>query len=151
MARVTANSSLAATAPPVAAVARPRGEHTQGSARHAHRPCARPPHARRPGIRLQRRAVEIRDAGLVLRHYAPDATAGKADRYAQSLGLTGDRAEAAAEAYRLRAAMDAKAAGVPAAPVSAAVSANSAADDVRWLLDVSTAYTRLPEQLTTAA
>ncbi|MCC9309289.1 hypothetical protein LN042_19730 [Kitasatospora sp. RB6PN24] len=102
-------------------------------------------------VRLQRRAVEIRDAGLILRHYAPAGVADRADQYVRELGLTGYQASAAAEAYRLRAAIDAKASGAAAGPASAAVSDNSSADEVPWLLEVSSAYSRLPEQLATAA
>ncbi|MGW5200775.1 MAB_1171c family putative transporter [Streptomyces spiralis] len=96
-------------------------------------------HDATPQIRLGRYVTEIRDVTHELRRRAPSDLFQRARRLAEAEGRTAQEADAAAEAYWLKAALatvDAPA-GVPAAFHTAG---DDFASEVPWLLRVARAY-----------
>ncbi|MGJ5898390.1 MAB_1171c family putative transporter [Streptomyces niveiscabiei] len=98
-------------------------------------------HDATPQVRLGRYVTEIRDATHELRRRAPADLYERAVRFAEAQGHRGADAEAAAEAYWLKAAL-------PAArhPAGAPTAFRTAGDDftteVSWLMQVARAYRR---------
>jgi hypothetical protein len=96
-------------------------------------------HDTTPQIRLGRYVTEIRDATHELRRRAPSDLFHRARRLAEAQGHTGEDADAAAEAYWLKAALDA--ADAPAgAPVAYHTASDDFASEVPWLQRVARAY-----------
>lgn len=96
-------------------------------------------HDATPQIRLGRYVTEIRDVTHELRRRAPSDLFQRARRLADAEGHTGQDADAAAEAYWLKAALT-----TVDAPAGAPVAFHTVGDDfaseVSWLLRVARAY-----------
>jgi len=93
--------------------------------------------------RLGRRTVEIRDAALLLRAHVSDSDAVAARVLLAGAGLRGPLLDAAAEAAWLRAAVEARARGLPAVSPPPARPLRGGADvnaEARWLRQVSAAW-----------
>ena len=111
----------------------------------------RPPGVRR-GIRyrVDRRVIEIRDAELALRAYAPPEVTGSAEAAARSAGLEPGRAVAVAEAAGIAAALAVRGDGEPPrrdgtqAEVINAVPVNDLRAEAARLILVARAFRRSP-------
>lgn len=92
-------------------------------------------------IRLLRRTIEIHDARLVLRSHVREQDLQWARTELTARGLTGAALDAATEAVWLRAAVQARAAGIAAETPDLRPTPNSSdlAGEVRWLRMVTTA------------
>lgn len=109
----------------------------------------RPPGVRRNiRYRLDRRVIEIRDAELALRAYAPPQVASRAEAAARSAGLDPGQAVAVAEAAVIAAALAARRAGHPPrrdgtpADVINAVPVNDLRAEAARLIEVTRAFRR---------
>jgi hypothetical protein len=94
--------------------------------------------------RIRRRVIEIRDGILGLRRYLDAREALRAVQALEGHGLESTRLAAAIEAWQLRAALSAKAAGAAAGEIPAAspadLSVQNLAQETDWLLMVADAF-----------
>ncbi|PAK24675.1 hypothetical protein CJD44_21125 [Streptomyces sp. alain-838] len=98
-------------------------------------------HDATPQIRLGRYVTEIRDATHELRRRAPADLFQRARRLASAEGYSGEDAEAVAEAYWLKAALDT--ADAPAGmPAAFHTSGDDFTSEVAWLCRVARVYRR---------
>jgi hypothetical protein len=91
-------------------------------------------------FRLHRRVIEIRDGQLALRPYRQPDAALTARRRGQQRQLVGEDLEAAVEAATLAAAVEDKAAGQPALPLTSTTPSpggSRLSEEVSWLRKVS--------------
>lgn len=93
-------------------------------------------------FRLTRRTIEIRDAALTLRRGAPEGLYTRAREAAHAAGMTGSRADAAAEAYWLLMAVRVLRTDGPGEGDDSYVShpASTPTDELAWLLRVAAAF-----------
>ncbi|HEY9441341.1 MAG TPA: MAB_1171c family putative transporter [Streptomyces sp.] len=99
-------------------------------------------------LRIDRWAADIADAAENLRHYVPDSLLPAAERAAALEAPDPEAAGPLADAYWIKAALMARAAGAPVGR-AAAVATQQAADqddEVAWLVRVATAYRTITDQ-----
>ncbi|MFH9090904.1 MAB_1171c family putative transporter [Streptomyces sp. NPDC017673] len=105
-------------------------------------------HDTTPQITLGRYVTEIRDVTHELRRRAPSDLFQRARRLAEAEGHTAEDADAVAEAYWLKAALDA--ADAPAgAPVAFYTASDDFASEVTWLQRVARAYRQVDPHIDT--
>lgn len=99
-------------------------------------------------LRIDRWAADIADAAENLRHYVPDSLLPAAERAAALDAPDPEAAGPLADAYWIKAALTARAAGAPVGRAAAVATqqATDQDDEVAWLVRVATAYRTITDE-----